>query len=83
VTPIRLIYRPERTAPKALSLAPTEAPRFLRGFQVIRDLLSQWWCHKMHKAPMWPMHGKYTCPTCFREYKLDWNVPRKAVHGGD
>jgi hypothetical protein len=31
----------------------------------------------MHSKAMWPMHGKYICPDCFREYPVEWTgVPR-------
>jgi hypothetical protein len=31
----------------------------------------------MHSKAMWPMHGKYTCPDCLREYPVAWTgVPR-------
>jgi hypothetical protein len=27
---------------------------------------------------MWPIHGKYVCPECFREYPVAWTgVPRE------
>jgi hypothetical protein len=30
------------------------------------------WCQRMHTRPMWPIHGKYTCPQCLREYAVNW-----------
>jgi hypothetical protein len=26
----------------------------------------------MHSKAMWPMHGKYICPDCLREYPVVW-----------
>ena len=26
----------------------------------------------MHSKTMWPMHGKYICPDCLREYPVLW-----------
>ena len=26
----------------------------------------------MHSKAMWPIHGKYVCPDCFREYRVAW-----------
>jgi hypothetical protein len=26
----------------------------------------------MHSKAMWPMHGKYICPDCLREYPVAW-----------
>ena len=28
------------------------------------------WCDQMHKAVMWPIHGRYRCSTCLREYNV-------------
>ena len=30
------------------------------------------WCKSMHTEAMWPMHGKYICPRCLREYPVAW-----------
>lgn len=32
------------------------------------------WCRLMHPAPMWPVHGHYCCPACWREYAVPWEV---------
>jgi hypothetical protein len=34
--------------------------------------LSELWCRSMHSGAMWPMHGKYVCPKCWREYPIYW-----------
>ena len=26
----------------------------------------------MHSRAMWPIHGKYICPDCLREYPVVW-----------
>jgi len=36
------------------------------------DRISEAWCKSMHSKAMWPMHGKYTCPDCFREFPVEW-----------
>ncbi len=42
--------------------------------------LTQTWCRLMHADPMWPCHGYYRCPTCFREYPISWaNSPRQPA----
>jgi len=28
------------------------------------------WCETMHSRTMWPIHGKYRCADCFREYEV-------------
>jgi hypothetical protein len=41
------------------------------------DRISELWCRSMHDKAMWPMHGKYTCPDCLREYPVVWeDIPR-------
>ena len=34
--------------------------------------ITEIWCRAMHERAMWPMHGKYTCRECFREYPVEW-----------
>lgn len=34
--------------------------------------LSLWWCKMMHTKAMWPVHGKYICQVCLREYPVQW-----------
>ncbi len=46
----------------------------------------------MHSKAMWPIHGKYICPDCLREYPVAWTgiptdqettynwPPKQAVH---
>ncbi len=36
------------------------------------DRISVWWCKSMHSKAMWPIHGKYICPDCLREYPVAW-----------
>lgn len=26
----------------------------------------------MHSKAMWPIHGRYICPDCLREYPVEW-----------
>ena len=33
------------------------------------------WCSLFHGDPLWPMHGRYVCPQCLREFSLAWEVP--------
>ena len=41
--------------------------------------LSVFWCKHMHSQAMWPIHGRYICPTCLREYRVGWEHMRKTV----
>ncbi len=34
--------------------------------------LRQAWCRLMHPAPMWPVHGLYTCPRCGLTNAVPW-----------
>jgi hypothetical protein len=36
--------------------------------------IAEWWCRKMHAA-MWPIHGRYVCSRCLREYVVEWEGP--------
>jgi hypothetical protein len=43
----------------------------------MRDLMNQietLWCEQMHTAVMWPIHGKYRCGTCMREYAVGFET---------
>lgn len=43
------------------------------------NVLSRWWCRRMHSKAMWPIHGRYICPDCHREYPVAWEVTPPAV----
>jgi len=32
---------------------------------------------------MWPIHGKYICPQCLREYPVAWEGPVRANEYAD
>ena len=34
--------------------------------------LGMLWCHAMHDASMWPIHGTYRCRSCGRSYLVPW-----------
>jgi hypothetical protein len=36
------------------------------------NMISEAWCKSMHSKAMWPMHGKYICPDCHRQYPVMW-----------
>lgn len=48
-------------------------------------MLSVWsrlqalWCQAVHPAPMWPVKGRYQCPTCFRSYRVPWESDRSCA----
>jgi hypothetical protein len=37
------------------------------------------WCQAMHQRTMWPIHGKYTCTDCLREYPVQWEAAPRAA----
>lgn len=45
------------------------------------------WCKLFHPHPMWPIHGYYRCPRCFRQYPVPWEHPnvrtRQVPHEPD
>jgi len=41
----------------------------------MRNRISELWCKRMHSQPMWPIHGKYICSQCLREYPVAWEGP--------
>lgn len=45
--------------------------------------ITQAWCKTMHAQAMWPIHGKYTCPQCFREYPVTWEGLPSAAEYAD
>ena len=38
---------------------------------------SSLWCQMMHPSPMWPVKGKYRCPTCMREFSVPWEEAKE------
>jgi hypothetical protein len=38
----------------------------------MKSWIARLWCRAMHRRPMWPIHGKYTCPICMQEYAVGW-----------
>jgi transposase-like protein len=32
----------------------------------------KYWCKTMHSQAMWPIHGRYLCSQCLREYPVEW-----------
>ena len=45
--------------------------------------ISELWCRKMHTRAMWPIHGKYICRDCMREYTVTWEGPASASEYAD
>ena len=49
------------------------------------DRIQELWCAAMHDRALWPIHGKYRCATCLREYPVpfadfrDEPRPRRAL----
>lgn len=45
--------------------------------------ISQVWCKTTHGQAMWPIHGKYICRKCLREYPVSWERPVLASEYAD
>ena len=51
------------------------------GFKASR--LRSVWCHVMHDAPQWPIHGQYRCGICGTHYPVPWEEAASAAgHSG-
>jgi hypothetical protein len=44
----------------------------IRVLSTICGKAGKTWCKMMHPDPMWPVKGKYICPTCQRTYPVPW-----------
>jgi len=43
----------------------------------IKTAWNRWnrvWCNVAHPSPLWPIHGEYRCPACFRTYTVEWEA---------
>ncbi len=45
--------------------------------EVMRSLAA-WWCWIAHDALMWPVHGRYACRVCGREFPVAWSNAKIA-----
>ena len=50
--------------------------------------IAEYWCQTTHRRTTWPIHGKYICQECGREYPVCWylsdpvavtDTPRRMV----
>jgi hypothetical protein len=39
----------------------------------LMEKLAAFWCSIAHDSPMWPIHGRYVCRVCGREYPVEWS----------
>jgi hypothetical protein len=39
------------------------------------DRIGAAWCSLMHDAPAWPIHARYECRVCGRQYRVPWAEP--------
>ena len=51
--------------------------------KIMLNWIRSTWCKSMHNEAMWPMHGKYICPRCLREYPVAWEGPVKTTEYAD
>jgi hypothetical protein len=42
----------------------------------------RWWCGVAHTNVFHPVHGKYICKVCLREWPVPWDEPKKGEHVG-
>jgi hypothetical protein len=36
------------------------------------ERIEKLWCENMHDSVMWPIHGRYRCSKCLREYAVEF-----------
>ena len=36
----------------------------------------RWWCRMAHRNVFHPVHGKYICGVCLREWPVPWGEPK-------
>jgi len=41
-----------------------------RGSSGLLARLADLWCRRMHRSPMWPIHGRYQCRKCHRYHDV-------------
>ena len=41
------------------------------------------WCQRMHTDVTWPIHGRYRCSQCLREYPVEWEGLPKLTEYAD
>ena len=44
----------------------------------LMNRIEEIWCVAMHDRMMWPIHGKYRCRTCLREYAVGFEAEAGA-----
>lgn len=47
------------------------------------NFVSELWCKRFHTQAMWPIHGKYVCSRCLREYPVAWEGPAQPAEYAD
>ena len=43
------------------------------------DKIGELWCRNVHQSAMWPVHGKYRCAVCLREYAVVFEAAHHAA----
>src|SRR3974390_1173336 len=47
-------------------------PILNKGGETMLESLSADWCKAFHDRTTWPIHGRYTCLKCGREFSVPW-----------
>lgn len=45
----------------------------------VTDKIATVWCRLTHRSAMWPIHGRYHCRTCMRQFPVPWEEASKAA----
>jgi len=43
------------------------------------EVVTRHWCKTFHLSPMWPAHGFYRCPVCWRLYPVPWESRARVM----
>ena len=66
---LRVVRRP--LSQRELRVAPVRPERSQPPLMLTR--IMEFWCKRVHRRAMWPIHGKYICSRCLREYPVCWD----------
>jgi len=55
----------------------------LRVLSGLMEATGKTWCKVAHPDPMWPVKGKYICPTCQRSYPVLWETAEVPTHNAN
>ena len=49
-------------------------PILNKGGEEMLERLREHWCKEFHNRTTWPIHGRYACLECGREFSVPWET---------